>query len=145
MRDGVMRDLDAHGEAERRFLLRTDWGFVHQDPADGLRMTRIGRRQCRRAADGGRRAPLRPASATPRSTGWGGSRSTPSASTMSRAPISGGMRQRLQIARNLVTDPRLVFMDEPTGGLDVSVQARLLDLMRGLVGRARPGGGRRHA
>ena len=34
---------------------------------------------------------------------------------------SGGMRQRLQVARNLVTNPRLVFMDEPTGGLDVSV------------------------
>ena len=43
------------------------------------------------------------------------------------------MQQRLQIARNLVTNPRLVLMDEPTGGLDVSVQARLLDLLRGLV------------
>ena len=43
------------------------------------------------------------------------------------------MQQRLQIARNLVSKPRLIFMDEPTGGLDVSVQARLLDLLRGLV------------
>src|ERR671918_251663 len=39
MRDGVTRDLAAIGEAERRFLFRTDWGYVHQDPAAGLRMT----------------------------------------------------------------------------------------------------------
>ena len=47
--------------------------------------------------------------------------------------FSGGRQQRLQIARNLATGPRLVFIDEPTGGLDLSVQARLLDLLRGLV------------
>src|SRR5258708_8845110 len=38
MRDGVLGDLGALGEAERRFLFRTDWGYVHQDPALGLRM-----------------------------------------------------------------------------------------------------------
>ncbi|MBU2191087.1 MAG: ATP-binding cassette domain-containing protein, partial [Alphaproteobacteria bacterium] len=39
MRDGAYRDLYRMSEAERRFLMRTDWGFVHQNPADGLRMT----------------------------------------------------------------------------------------------------------
>src|SRR5262245_33671376 len=36
MRDGATRDLAAMGEAERRFLARTDWGYVHQDATMGL-------------------------------------------------------------------------------------------------------------
>src|SRR5260370_1277114 len=42
MRDGIMRDLASLGEAERRFLFRTDWGYVHQEPALGLRMAVSG-------------------------------------------------------------------------------------------------------
>jgi putative phosphonate transport system ATP-binding protein len=132
MRDGAMRDLFSLTEAERRHLVRTDLGFVHQDAWLGLRMGvsaggNVGERLM--------------------AVGWRhyGKIRAEAQAWLERVEIandriddrpdtfSGGMRQRLQIAKNMVTRPRLVFMDEPTGGLDVSVQARLLDLIRRFV------------
>jgi len=48
------------------------------------------------------------------------------------ATFSGGMQQRVQISKAIANNPPLVFMDEVTSGLDVSVQAKVLDLIRQL-------------
>ncbi len=130
--DGQVEDLYAQREAARRQLLRTDWGFVEQNARDGLRMgVSAGANISERLMAQGVRH-------------YGFLHETAkkwleeveiAADRVNDYPrtFSGGMQQRLQIARNLVSNPRLVFMDEPTSSLDVSVQAKLLDLIRSLV------------
>ncbi|MCU0567998.1 MAG: phosphonate C-P lyase system protein PhnK [Oculatellaceae cyanobacterium Prado106] len=129
---GQVLDLRTIRESHRRILMRTEWGFVQQNPRDGLRMdVTAGANIGERLMNVGDRH-------------YGKIRTT-AAEWLDQVEIpgdridglpsnfSGGMQQRLQLARVLVTQPRLVLMDEPTGGLDVSVQAKLLDLIRSLV------------
>lgn len=125
-------NLHQLSEPKRRALMRRALGIVHQNPRDGLRMdVSAGGNVGERLMDRGDRH-------------YGRIRDMAS-EWLKRVEIdpariddlprrfSGGMQQRLQIARVLVCEPQLVFMDEPTGGLDVSVQAKLLDLLRNLV------------
>jgi putative phosphonate transport system ATP-binding protein len=130
--DGTASDLYTLSAPARRLLMRRDFAFVHQNPRDGLRLNvSAGANVGERLMALGTRHYCR---LRETAQDWL-TKVEIDAGRLDDSPrvFSGGMQQRLQIARNLVTRPRLVFMDEPTGGLDVSVQARLLDLLRGLV------------
>ncbi|MEP7184013.1 MAG: ABC transporter ATP-binding protein [Betaproteobacteria bacterium] len=127
------RDLQALSDGERRKLVGKDVAMIFQDPTTSLNPCfTVGFQLCEtlRLHMG-----LDRKAARDRATELLEQVGIPAASSrLGDFPhqLSGGMNQRVMIAMAIACNPRLLIADEPTTALDVTIQAQILDLLRGL-------------
>jgi putative phosphonate transport system ATP-binding protein len=126
--DGA-RDVFSASSQERRMIRNVFLGKVYQNPTQGLRMnfSAVSNIAERMIASGSRRVAEMEARAVALL-----SHVNIAPLRMREAPerFSGGMQQRVQIAKALSTNPPILLLDEVTTGLDLSVQAKVLDLIK---------------
>jgi len=129
--DGGRTNLLTLSNARKRQLRNTALGMVYQNPRDGLNFSfSAGGNIAEKLIMAGEMNVGRM-----RQRGsYLLDRTEVPVARMDQSPqsFSGGMQQRVQISKAIANNPPLLFLDEVTSGLDVSVQARVLDLIRQL-------------
>jgi peptide/nickel transport system ATP-binding protein len=128
--DLLGRDVISAPEAERRRRRGVDVGIVFQDPFTSLNPgLRIGRQVTEGLVHHRRVAPDEARRRAIDVLGEVGLQEPEQLLELYPHQLSGGMQQRVLIASALICDPKFLVLDEPTTALDVTIEARILDLL----------------
>lgn len=127
--DGGATDLLSISKQRQRYVRNHQLGMVYQNPRDGLNFNfSAGGNIAEKLIMAGQ---MNVAKIRERAGGLLTQTEVP-VQRMDQTPrtFSGGMQQRVQISKAIANNPPLLFLDEVTSGLDVSVQAKVLDMIR---------------